>query len=274
MKDRILYPCILLALLVWLDGSLAPMLYERAVAVQVASFDTDGDAFREMKLETSYLQMLKAYCNENGKVPSEYLTAAMALGSFQIPSAVAAFGEEDYQHLISLFLRCSRSSYETLRALYRAVWDDVETFPVQEPGIVYENSWMFERTYGGLRGHEGTDLIPPQNLSGYYRVVSMTDGIVEQKGWLEKGGYRIGIRSPSGGYFYYAHLDSYAPDLEIGDTVSAGQLLGYMGDTGYGEERTRGRFAVHLHLGIYVATDSQAELSVNPYWVLRYAEIL
>ena len=43
---------------------------------------------------------------------------------------------------------------------------------------------------------------------GYYPVVSMTDGVVTEKGWLEKGGWRIGITAPTGAYFYYAHLDS------------------------------------------------------------------
>ena len=54
--------------------------------------------------------------------------------------------------------------------------------------------------------------------------------------------------------------------------MHAGQLLGYMGDTGYGEEGTTGQFAVHLHLGIYIQTSHYQELSVNPYWVLKAAE--
>ena len=45
--------------------------------------------------------------------------------------------------------------------------------------------------------------------SGFYPVISMTDGKIEKIGWLSLGGYRIGIRSPHGGYFYYAHLASY-----------------------------------------------------------------
>lgn len=84
-----------------------------------------------------------------------------------------------------------------------------------------------------------------KNTPGYYPVVSMTDGVVTEKGWLEKGGWRIGITAPTGAYFYYAHLDSYA-ELEKGDPVKAGDLLGYMGDSGYGEEGTTGEFPVHL----------------------------
>ena len=159
----------------------------------------------------------------------------------------------------------------------RAIWDDLEYFPVAEStdrpelDVAFEDSWMYDRSYGGERGHEGTDLMPAVNRRGVYPVVSMTDGIVKSKGWLELGGYRLGIEAPGGAYFYYAHLDSYA-DIEEGDEVKAGDLLGYMGDTGYSrKEGTTGNFPVHLHLGIYIYPDGN-EISVNPYPALRYVE--
>jgi murein DD-endopeptidase MepM/ murein hydrolase activator NlpD len=99
----------------------------------------------------------------------------------------------------------------------------------------------------------------------------MTAGTIEKMGCLEQRGYRIGVRGTSGAYFYYAHLDSYAPDLQIGDSVKAGDFLGYMGDSGYGKEGTVGKFDVHLHMGIYIDT-SFGELSVNPYSILLYLD--
>lgn len=159
----------------------------------------------------------------------------------------------------------------------QAVWDDLQYFPVAESSdnsrlsVSFEDSWMFDRSYGGERGHEGTDIMPSVNEPGRFPVVSMTDGTVESKGWLELGGYRLGIRAPHGAYFYYAHLDSYA-DIEEGDTINAGDLLGFMGDTGYGtEEGTRGKFPVHLHVGIYLYQNEQ-EISVNPYPALSYVQ--
>lgn len=157
----------------------------------------------------------------------------------------------------------------------QAVWDDLIYFPVacSDSGIdvSFENSWMYERSYREERNHEGTDIMPDKNQRGVLPVVSMTDGIVESKGWLELGGYRIGIRAPHGAYFYYAHLDSYA-DIEIGSKIKAGDLLGFMGDTGYGkEEGTRGKFPVHLHVGIYIS-NHQNEISINPYSALKYTE--
>lgn len=159
----------------------------------------------------------------------------------------------------------------------QAVWDDLKYFPVAESSdnsrlsVSFEDSWMFDRSYGGERGHEGTDIMPSVNEPGRFPVVSMTDGTVESKGWLELGGYRLGIRAPHGAYFYYAHMDSYS-DIEEGDTINAGDLLGFMGDTGYGtEEGTRGKFPVHLHVGIYLYQNEQ-EISVNPYPALSYVQ--
>lgn len=156
------------------------------------------------------------------------------------------------------------------------IWNDVKYFPVPEftadksMKVSYANSWMSERTYGGERGHEGTDIMASKNERGLYPVISMTDGVVSKKGWLDKGGYRIGILAPGGAYFYYAHLESYA-NLNVGDEVRAGDILGFMGDSGYGPEGTTGKFAVHLHLGIYIYPNGK-EMSINPYWVLRYIE--
>lgn len=80
----------------------------------------------------------------------------------------------------------------------------------------------------------------------------------------------IGITTGDGTYYYYAHLDSYA-NIKEGDPVKAGELLGYMGDSGYGKEGTVGKFDVHLHMGIYFYEEGE-EISVNPYYLLKFLE--
>ncbi len=162
------------------------------------------------------------------------------------------------------------------RALYRNVMREIQYFPVPESTqddsltVSYVDSWQAERNYKGTSGHEGTDIMASKNERGLYPVVSMTDGTVSNLGWLEKGGYRVGITSDSGTYYYYAHLDSYA-DIKEGDRVKAGEFLGYMGDSGYGGEGTKGKFAVHLHVGIYTYNE-ETEISVNPYYTLLKLE--
>ena len=159
---------------------------------------------------------------------------------------------------------------------YATVLSDLKCFPVGYDGtygetVSYENSWNLARNYGGNRRHEGVDLMTSNNKPGYFPAVSICDGTIEKMGWLELGGYRIGIRSPSGAYFYYAHLAEYAKDFQIGETVSAGTFLGFMGDTGYSDvEGTTGNFAVHLHMGIYLNDKDGTEFSVNSYPMLSY----
>lgn len=183
---------------------------------------------------------------------------------------------EDY---LNLLYEYQAPKTRELAKSEQAIWEDLKYFPIpisrkdSSLDISFENSWMFDRSFGGNRGHEGTDLMASFNERGHYPVVSITDGVVEKVGWLKLGGYRIGIRAPGGGYFYYAHLYDYAREFQEGDEIKAGELLGFMGDSGYGEEEgTVGKFAVHLHLGIYINDETGKELSVNPYWALKWLE--
>jgi murein DD-endopeptidase MepM/ murein hydrolase activator NlpD len=165
--------------------------------------------------------------------------------------------------------------FQDIRNQYQCIFSDLTYFPIpinkkDKTYVTFDDSWKSSRTYGGNRFHEGTDIMSGNNIRGYFPVLSMSSGVVEKKGWLEQGGYRLGIRAENGAYFYYAHLYSYAPELDVGDHVLAGEFIGFMGDTGYSKvEGTVGNFDVHLHVGIYFDYKEQ-EVSVNPYWILRY----
>lgn len=149
--------------------------------------------------------------------------------------------------------------------------NEMEYFPVC-PGkteYYFEDGYGTGRTYGGDRKHEGIDIMSALNQPGCLKIRSVSDGIIEKKGWLELGGYRLGIRSSSGIYYYYAHLDHYEDGIEEGKHVHAGDIIGYMGNTGYGPEGTKGQFDVHLHFGIYI-NQAEKETSLNPYCLLEY----
>ena len=233
-------------------------------------------AFRQLSVGEENLRQLKEF-SDQGKISMETgLAAWMTEEDFSLDGR-EKISREELAGKAKLLEEKRASDFSALREAYRAVFGDLEYFPVPRPSggedaAVFEDTFGASRTYGGQRTHEGTDLFGSKNISGYYPVVSVTDGVVEKVGWLPLGGWRIGIRSPSGGYFYYAHLDSYSRDFQEGDSVRAGELLGLMGDTGYGPEGTRGKFPVHLHFGIYIRTSNRREISVNPYAVLRYLE--
>lgn len=165
---------------------------------------------------------------------------------------------------------------ESYTDAFQTVLSDVSCFPVAYDGVngqtvSFQNSWGSPRNFGGDRRHEGVDIMTSNNVPGYFPAVSMCDGTIEKMGWLKLGGYRIGIRSEHGMYAYYAHLDSYREGLSEGDQVRAGDILGYVGNSGYGEEGTKGKFDVHLHFGMYIDIDGK-ETSINPYEILRYLQ--
>lgn len=241
---------------------------------QLDSYTWESAAFRCMKLGPAVAA---------GKLPDYDKLAALMLDydfdltGIRDPGELS--GTAQWNLAESLMFKQKPAAFRKLSNAYEILFRDLEYFPIpastrgETPEPVFEDSWQQKRTYGGERGHEGCDIMGTERERGFYPVVSISDGTVEKMGWLEQGGWRIGIRTESGIYLYYAHLYGYAPDLSEGDTVKAGRLLGYMGDTGYGkQENTVGNFAVHLHLGIYLKTDHYDELSVNPYWVLKYLE--
>ena len=264
---RILKISFLLFLLVFSCSLWIPRLRYMS---EISRLDADtvlSDGFREQPVDTQTARVISGI-----DAPGEYLAV------YWLESG---FGEQNIslspEDALAMRKRWERADgWIDYLSACQAVWNDLVYFPValSQSGninVSFEDSWMFDRSYKGERGHEGTDIMPDKNERGVLPVVSMTDGVVQNKGWLELGGYRLGIRSPHGAYFYYAHLDSYS-DIQEGDTVSAGDLLGFMGDTGYGtEEGTRGKFPVHLHVGIYLYENKQ-EISVNPYPALVYVQ--
>ena len=66
--------------------------------------------------------------------------------------------------------------------------------------------------------------------------------------------------------------EHFTAHKQQGDKVKAGEILGFLGDTGYGEEGTRGKFPPHLHLGIYIAEKEREEYPLNPYPVLQFLQ--
>lgn len=244
----------------------------------------ETESFREMRMSEESIQYLKEFQKVHMLPIEEVLAVWMGISEFHLEQFAAmpesARRIEYFQDCQKCYLEKQEEEYQKLVEAYRAVIADIVYFPIPKSSnikaaeIYYSDSWGSERIYkDASHVHEGCDIMAGNNERGYFPIVSMTDGVVERIGWLEKGGYRIGIRSPNGGYFYYAHLYRYAEEWKEGDIVRAGDLIGFMGDSGYSKvEGTVGNFAVHLHLGIYIQTEHYQEQSVNPYWILRYFE--
>lgn len=128
-----------------------------------------------------------------------------------------------------------------------------------------------KRSFGFARKHLGHDMMGGMGTP----IVAVEGGIVEAMGWNRYGGWRIGIRSyDSKRYYYYAHLQKdhpFAEGLQIGDKVEAGQLIGFMGRTGYSDkENTNNIETVHLHFGLQLVFDESQKECNSEIWVDVY----
>ncbi|MBQ8815097.1 MAG: M23 family metallopeptidase [Lachnospiraceae bacterium] len=247
----------------------------------LGAYATETDEFRAMDFGAGVLEEVHRLAKEWDEDVYSILAAQMI---YEASSAEKSDKERllsyrDYKKLTEQLREEKPVEWTKLVNGFRTILADIRYFPVAADmenglsGLGYENGWGDARTYGGDRRHEGTDIMDNANVRGSYPIVSISDGVIEHIGWLEQGGYRIGIRSPHGAYFYYAHLSHYAEDFVVGQPIAAGQIIGFMGDTGYSAvEGTVGNFPVHLHMGIYLETDHYDELSVNPYYILKYLE--
>ena len=127
------------------------------------------------------------------------------------------------------------------------------------------------RSYGFKRTHLGNDLMGSIGTP----IIAVESGIVEKLGWNQYGGWRIGIRSlDKKRYYYYAHLSKdhpYAKGLEEGLSVMAGDVIGYLGMTGYSiKENVNNINVPHLHFGIQLIFDESQIDSPNEIWIDVY----
>ena len=127
------------------------------------------------------------------------------------------------------------------------------------------------RSFGFARKHLGHDMMGSQGTP----IVAVEGGVVEAMGWNRYGGWRIGIRSfDSKRYYYYAHLQKdrpFAEGLAVGDTVQAGDLIGFMGRTGYSDkENVNNIETVHLHFGMQLIFDESQKECLAEIWIDVY----
>lgn len=127
------------------------------------------------------------------------------------------------------------------------------------------------RSYGYKRQHLGHDMMGQVGTP----VIAVESGYVEAIGWNQYGGWRLGIRSFDGKrYYYYAHLRQnypYQSGLEAGSVVQAGDVIGYLGRTGYSaKENTNNIDEPHLHFGLQLIFDESQKDGSNQIWLDCY----
>jgi murein DD-endopeptidase MepM/ murein hydrolase activator NlpD len=135
------------------------------------------------------------------------------------------------------------------------------TFPVVGPSNYID-------TYGAFRGdvpgkwHHGDDIFAPLGTP----VVAVASGTINRVGWEKVGGWRLWVRDSVGDEFYYAHLSGYAPTDLRTNRIRAGEVIGFIGNTGDAFTTSPHlHFEIHprplLHLGYDGAVDPTTYLN-------------
>ena len=144
--------------------------------------------------------------------------------------------------------------------------------PIAE-GFYYSHYDDFgaNRSFGFKRKHLGNDLLGSQGTP----IVAVEGGVVEALGWNRYGGWRVGIRSHDRKrYYYYAHLQKdtpFAKGLAVGQTVNPGDVIGFMGRTGYSDQENVNNIDInHLHFGMQLIFEESQKECNSEIWIDVY----
>ena len=139
--------------------------------------------------------------------------------------------------------------YARVAKLYTQSPDSKIAMPLEDVSRkAVTDTWQAPRGVGRL--HEGQDIFAAKGTP----ILSATNGYIYKIGENNLGGQTVSVISSGGRVYYYAHLDSYAKGIEVGDRVTTRTVLGYVGTTGNAQGTPP-----HLHFGIYTWTGA-----INP----------
>ena len=258
----------------WVDFNVPYESLKYALDLDIATF--------EQEKHISWIDILSlAACRTGGRCNLESVKKA-AKDLSADPSPEELLGESyryyDYYH------RSFEAALGGLVGSYAievdGVWKPAYGLKAYSPvaagyGYSHCSDFGVSRSFGFRRKHLGNDLMGSLGTP----IVAVEGGVVEALGWNRYGGWRIGIRSfDSKRYYYYAHLQKDHPFVEglaVGDMVQAGDLIGFMGRTGYSDkENVNNIETVHLHFGVELIFDESqkecnSEIWINVYDIVR-----
>ena len=274
-------------------AGLALVLPVRAEPIRWVDFDVSTESMAyamqqdirtaEQEKHLSWIEILAlAACRTGGKCPlSAVKKAAKDLeGNVSPEEAAGELGKyyAYYYEAYSAALGGLVGSYAIFKDGQWVPQYGLKTFSPIAAGYGYSHCDDFGvgRSFGFKRKHLGNDLMGGLGTP----IVAVEGGIVEAMGWNRYGGWRVGIRSAdSRRYYYYAHLQKGRPfpeGLKEGDLVQAGDVIGFMGRTGYSATPdTNNIETVHLHFGLQLIFDESqkecdSEIWIDVYEIVRF----
>ena len=278
MRRIFLCVCLVVAMVVpvraepirWVDFGVPYESLKYAMDVDIATFEEEK--------HISWIDILAiAACRTGGKCPLASVKQA----------ASKLKGDQDPEKLLGSLYQYFPYYQQAYRAVLGGLlgsfavekdgrWIEqygLKAFSPIAAGHHYSHSDDFgvSRSFGFRRKHLGNDLMGALGTP----IVAVEGGVVEAMGWNRYGGWRVGIRSfDSKRYYYYAHLKKdapFAPGLAVGQILQPGDLVGFMGRTGYSDrENVNNIETVHLHFGMQLVFEESQKECLAEIWIDVY----
>ena len=255
----------------WVEFSLPKSALDDALALDVSTYETEEHI-------PMYVSLAYYAAKNYGEVKNYKKGTITKLGK-SIPDLAKKL---ENQKLYNYYLEAYGAILSGMVGEYTKIENNVESgsksyglraFSPIAAGYYYRDYDDFgaSRSYGYKRSHLGHDLIGSVGTP----IIAIESGIVEAVGWNMYGGWRIGIRSFDGKrYYYYAHLQKDHPynDIYEGKIVNAGEVIGYMGMTGYSQKENTNNIDIpHLHVGLQLIFDEEQKEGTNQIWIDLYS---
>lgn len=91
------------------------------------------------------------------------------------------------------------------------------------------SSARFHPVLGKVMVHDGVDYAADYGVP----IIAIGDGVVSKMGWMGGYGNRIEVRHNEVYGSQYSHMSAYVKGMRVGDRVTQGQVVGYVGSTGF-----------------------------------------
>ena len=256
----------------WVDFDISADALTDAMEADIASHET--------AMPISWIELLSALACRYGGNFSSYKKADLAKLLEAYKSGSAFLTLSGNEKLYRYYLKAYGAVLGGMLGEYTEITSDgtasegyglIAFSPIAQ-GYAYNHYDDFgaSRSYGYKRRHLGHDMMGSVGTP----IVAVEAGYVEACGWNQYGGWRIGIRSFDGErYYYYAHLRKNHPycDIYEGKIVDAGEVIGYLGMTGYSaKENTNNINVPHLHIGLQLIFDPSQKDGYNQIWIDMY----
>ncbi len=262
----------------WVDFNASYEAMCDAMEADISSYGTDNHC--------SWIDILAYLAVKNGNDFSRYnkkhiteftdkIKSGETIENFKENLKYFSYYQESFDAILGGFIgEHAAQTYDS--AADEVIWERRYGLKVFSPiaknyAFNHYDDFAAARSYGYKRLHTGHDLMGSIGTP----VIAIESGVVECAGWNQYGGWRIGVRSfDTKRDYYYAHLRKdhpYTPIIKEGEIVKAGDVIGYLGMTGYSTKENVNNINVpHLHMGVQLIFDESQKDSPNEIWIDAY----